>query len=134
MPKTNPYNELASELKSRMQKQIGKGMTGISGELGTITESGLKLDTFKHEIHDYMVADWLVKLTLPAFNISGTQSGLKDSVNGEVTGTASWSFPSTIIDQVHIELKPDLQPGDRVLCVPVNNGLDVIIVCKVVAT
>lgn len=28
-------------------------------------------------------------------------------------------------------LKLDLKPGDRVLCVPVNGGIDVVIVCKV---
>ena len=134
MPKTNPFNEIAVSLKDKMQKQVGKGVTGLSCELGTITATGgLKLDNFKHEIRDYLVADWLVKLTLPAFSISGTQNGLKDSVNGNVSGTASWTFSPTTIDQVHIELKPDLNSGDRVLCVPVNNGLDVVIISKVVA-
>lgn len=129
----NPYKQFASILNDQMAQQANSALSGVPCELGTITGSGLKLDTFKHEMQDYLVADWLVKISIPAFSIFGTQSGLKDSLGGDVIGQATFSFEPTVIDRVHIEFKPDLKPGDRVLCVPVNGGQDVVIVSKVVS-
>ena len=124
--------ELADLLDSRMKQHAEGALLGTLCVLGTITANGVKLDDFKHEIQDPMYADWLVKMTLPAFSISGSQTGLKDGQNMNVTGTAAWSYSSTDVDQVHIDLKSDLQVGDRVLCIPVNGGQDCAILCKVV--
>lgn len=33
--------------------------TGISLDFGTVTSTGLKLDSFKYEINDYMILDYL---------------------------------------------------------------------------
>ncbi len=129
----NPYNELASILDMRMKGHAEQSLSGVPCELGTMTATGLKLDSFKHEIQDYLVADWLVKLHLPAFSITGTQTGLKDSANGPVTGTAIFSFQSVVIDNVRLELKPGLKPGDRVLAIPVNGGQEAVIMAKVVS-
>lgn len=129
----NPFQQFVSLFDSRMAGHAARALSGLPCELGTITGSGLKLDSFKHEIPDYLVADWLVKISLPAFSITGTQTGLKDSLGGSVTGQVTFSFSPTVIDNVHIELKPDLKPGDRVLAVPVNGGQDVVVVCKVVS-
>ena len=40
--------------------------------LGTITSTGLKLDDFKHELQDYMVAELPGMLTLPRYTAAGT--------------------------------------------------------------
>lgn len=128
----DPYKEIASALESRMKKHANNVIMGVPCELGTITATGLKLDSFKHEITDYLVADWLLKVYFPKFEITGTQEGLKDSLNGVVNGQATFSFDATTIDEVHLELKADLKPGDRVLVIPINGGNDYIVVTKVV--
>ncbi|SFH21071.1 hypothetical protein SAMN05660649_04257 [Desulfotomaculum arcticum] len=129
----DPFKELVSVLEMRMTGNAAKAVAGVPCELGTITATGIKLDKFKHEIQDYLLADWLVKMYLPDFSITGTQSGLKDSLGGAVTGTATFEFEASIIDQVRLELKTGLKPGDRVLAVPVNGGQDAVIVAKVVS-
>jgi len=129
----DPYKHLAEIIAAQAQKKAQSAISGIPCELGTITASGLKLDTFKHEIQDYLVAEWAVKISLPSFNITGAQIGLKDGENRNVTGTATFSFDPAEIDGVKAELKPDLQPGDRVLAVPVNGGQDAVVICKVVS-
>jgi len=129
---SDPFRQLAAELERRMAGKAAGALAGIPCELGTITSSGLKLDSFKHEIRDYLVADWLAKIHLPAFTVSGTQTGLEDSLGGSVVGTANWSCQPAEIDEVHVEVLPDLKPGDRVLAIPVNGGQDVIVICKVV--
>jgi len=128
----DPYKQLARLLENRMAQHAGRAVAGLFCELGTITATGLKLDGFKHEIRDYLVADWLVKMHLPAFNITGSQTGLKDSLNGDVTGQATFSFQPASVDEVRLEFKADLKPGDRVLAVPVNGGQEAVVICKVV--
>lgn len=130
---TDPYNQLVSILDDRMNQITKNAMSWLSAELGTITASGLKLDSFKHEIRDYLVAEWLVRMELPQFGLQGTQSGLKDSQGGSVTGTASFSFQPAIVENVQLKLKSQFQPGDRVLALPLNGGQDLIVICKVVS-
>ncbi|MGD9663292.1 MAG: hypothetical protein AB7U63_18750 [Porticoccaceae bacterium] len=106
-------------------------------ELGTIqADMSLKLDRFAVPIPkgDYLVAEWLVRLSLPAFSITGTQTGLKDSLNGDVTGQATFSFQPATVDQVKLEFKPDLKPGDRVLVAWALDGTEPIILSKVVSS
>ncbi len=129
---SDPFKQLASIFEMRMAGHAARAVSGVPCELGTITTSGLKLDSFKHEIQDYLVADWLAKIHLPAFTISGTQAGLEDSLGGSVVGTANWSYQPSEIDQAHVEVLPDFKPGDRVLAVPVNGGQDAVVICKVV--
>lgn len=119
----NPYKQLASLLDSRISNHTSQAVSGVQAELGTITGSGLKLDSFKFEIQDYMTADWKVELELPAFQVTG-------SINGG--STSQFQFASTHIPDVKINLKGSLQPGDRVLVQPINNGNDFVVVCKVV--
>ncbi len=128
----DPYKQLARLLEDRMARHAGRAVAGLFCELGTITATGLKLDGFKHEIKDYLVAEWLVKVYLPAFSIIGTQTGLKDSLGGSVTGQATFSFQPASVNEVRLEFKADLKPGDRVLAVPVNGGQDAVVICKVV--
>ena len=52
---------------------------------------------------------------------------------GSVTkGLARYSFNPAEINEVAIEIKPELKPGDRVLVAWVNDGTDPVVVSKVV--
>ncbi len=84
----------------------------LSAELGTITSSGLKLDRFKYEIQDYLVAEYL---TVPADYMA--QTDVADLHNHKVITPK--------------ELLP-LSPGDRVLAIQVNGGKDFIVVARVI--
>lgn len=104
-------------------------------ELGTIQgDMSLKLDRFAVPIPrgEYLIAEWTVKINLPAFSVNGNQTGLKDSLNGDVTGDAIFNLQPTVIDGVKIEIKPDLKPGDRVLIAWINDNIDPVVLCKVV--
>ena len=83
---------------------------------------------------EYLIAEWTAKLSLPAFSLDGNQNGLKDSLNGTVTGDATFNFQPVVIDNVKIEIKPELKPGDRVLVAWVNNHTDPIVISKVVSS
>lgn len=131
---TSGVNKLAQVIAERIASQTQKP---DALELGTIqVDMSLKLDRFAVPIPkgDYLVAEWLVKLSLPAFSISGNQTGLLDSQGGAVTGDAVFNFQATEIDGTKIEFKPDLQPGDRVLVAWVNDHTDPVVLSKVVTS
>ena len=128
----DPFRELASIIDARISEKMAHRIAGIGCEIGVITATGLKLDSFSHEIQQYMLADWLVKLHLPEFTLVGTESGLVDGEGRPVTGTATWLFEETEIDGVRLELQGGLQPGDRVLTVPVNGGRNAVVIAKVI--
>lgn len=106
MSSDNPFKELAVLLDGRINNHTSLALSGVHAELGTITPTGLKLDGFKHEISDYLVAE----------HLSMDGQYFTETVQGENVKTPD-------------ELKP-LKPGDRVLCVPVGN--EVVVVCRVV--
>lgn len=68
----DPYGQLASSLYASMSKQTRQAMGGVGAVLGTITSTGLKLDDFKHELQDYMVAELPGMLSLPRYTAKGT--------------------------------------------------------------
>ncbi len=111
-------------------------------ELGTIQpDMSLKLDRFAVPIPkgDYLVAEWLVKLSLPAFSLVGTATSPVDeqgtSLPGATTSSLTrYDYRAKMIDQVKTEFKPDLKPGDRVLVAWVNDHTDPVVLCKVVAS
>ncbi|WP_148222341.1 hypothetical protein [Caldicellulosiruptor hydrothermalis] len=106
-------------------------------ELGTIqSDMSLKLDRFSVPIPqgEYLVAEWLVKLEIPFFEAKATQTGLKDSTGGDVTGEANFSFQPANIDKVKLNFKADLKAGDRVLVAWVNDNTDPVVICKVVSS
>ncbi len=102
----DPYRSLASFIEERARSHTRAVLMDVQAELGTITASGLKLDGFAHEIKDYLVAEYL---TLPA--TFGTDSA------GDTLAT-----PAPL---------RALQPGDRVLVVPVNGGQDHVVIARV---
>lgn len=127
----NPYKKLASLLDNRMSGHAASAISGLPAELGTMTGGGLKLDRFKNEIGDYYVADWMAKLHLPDFTLTGTVSGLS-SGSVPVTGQGAFTFEGTAVEDVRLEFQHGLKLGDRVLAIPINDGNDAVILCKVV--
>lgn len=133
----DPYRKLASILEQRMAGHAAQAVSGMPCELGTITATGLKLDSFKQEIRDYLVADWLVKVHFPAFSFIGTATSPVDDQGNPLPGATTtpltrYDFLERQVDDVRLEMKVSLKAGDRVLAVPVNGGQDAIIVAKVV--
>jgi len=109
-------------------------------ELGTIQDDmSLKLDRFAVPIPkgEYLVADWTAKLTFPAFSLVGKgeypvkDDGTPEPVT-EWTQQTRWDWRAKDVDQVKIEIKPDLKPGDRVLAVWILDGTEPVILSKVV--
>lgn len=134
---TNPYKELASVIEQRMAGHAARAVSGTPCELGTVTAGGLKLDSFKYEIKDYLVADWQVKVYFPAFFFVGTGTSPVDSEGNDLPGaTASaltrYDYQAKEVDEVRLEPKPGFKPGDRVLAASVNGGQDYVVLCKVV--
>lgn len=137
----DPYKQLARLLEDRMARHAGRAVDGLFGELGTITDTGLKLDGFKHEIRDYLVADWEIKLEIPqASRVVKTASPVAadgSDIPGSTTYSAltrldfQQSDPGSVL-KVRLNLKESIKPGDRVLAVPVNGGQEAVVICKVV--
>lgn len=100
------YNEVADvarEIKKHTNKSIGSAISGLGAEFGTITDSGLKLDSFKYEITDYMILDYL---TMDTNYFAQTDTAGTDSHSHKVITPEG--------------LKP-LKTGDRVLVTEVGN-------------
>ncbi|PRR85951.1 hypothetical protein [Clostridium luticellarii] len=51
--------DLVRTINDTTNKTINNTVSGLGVEFGTITETGLQLDNFKHEITDYKVLDYL---------------------------------------------------------------------------
>lgn len=133
----DPFKSLVATLESRFSGIAAKSLSGVPSELGTITGSGVKLDSFKYEIPDYYVADWVAELELPAFSLVGTMTAPVDETGNATGGGAPsqrtrFDFDETKIDEVRLNWSAGIKPGDRVLAVPVNGGKDAVVVCKVV--
>lgn len=136
---SDPFKSLVSTLESRFTGISAKSLSGIPSELGLITSSGLKLDSFKHEIPDFLVAEWVAELELPAFSLVGTMIAPVDETGNPTGGGAPsqrtrFDFDETKIGEVRLNWSAGIKPGDRVLAVPVNGGKDAVIVCKVVSS
>jgi len=135
----DPYGKLAEALETRLGGIAAKAVSGMPSELGTITGSGgLKLDSFKYEIPDYLVADWSVQLHFPAFSRVGTMTA-PVNVKGEAQAgavTGQWTrfdLTEAQVADVRMNWQAGLKAGDRVLAVPVNGGRDAVVLCKVVS-
>ncbi|BBI31458.1 hypothetical protein [Cohnella abietis] len=135
----DPFKKLVTTLESRLSGIAAKSLSGIPSELGTITGSGLKLDSFKYEIPDYMVAEWVTQLQLPAFSLVGTTTTPVDESGENEGGAASsqlirFDFNKTELNEVRLNWLAGMKPGDRVLAIPVNGGKDAVVICKVVSS
>ncbi|MNO48785.1 hypothetical protein D3C76_391260 [compost metagenome] len=127
----DPYSALAVSLRENAAKKAAEALTGVTAELGTVTGSGLKLDSFKHEIQEYLVAEFPGTLKLPELKLVSGVRGLKDSGGGNVEGQGEFAFLPSETKETVLSLK--YQPGDRVLALPLNGGNDAIVLCRVVS-
>jgi hypothetical protein len=125
----DPYGQLASALYSSVGKHTRQALGGVGAVLGTITGTGLKLDDFKHEFQDFMVAELPGVLAVPGSVMAVTP--MLDVRSAEDPKQEESSSNETEIEDARLSLA--LKPGDRVLAVRVNGGNDVVVVCKVVS-
>ncbi|MFX4261043.1 DUF2577 family protein [Pelotomaculum propionicicum] len=139
---TNPYKELASVIEKRMAGHAARAVSGTPCELGTVTAGGLKLDSFKYEIKDYLVADWLIRQEIPQPRRVIKTAAPVNADGSDIPNSTVYSHFTRIdyqggggadkIEDVRHNLSVSLKPGDRVLVIPVNGGQDFVVICKVV--
>ncbi|MEW6540563.1 MAG: DUF2577 family protein [Bacillota bacterium] len=134
----NPFKEIAGIIQGQAAGQAAAALQGVPLELGTIRASGLKLDSFKHEIKDYLVADWTVTLHLPAHAKIGTMTSPVDENGNPEPGTSTseltrFDFAEIEIPGVRVDFRAGLKPGDRVLVAPIHGGQDYVVIAKVVS-
>lgn len=132
-------NQLAEIIAERITLQTQRP---DSLELGEIQpDLSLKIDRFAIPIPkgEYMIAEWTARVTLPPFSLVGrgespvTNDGTPIPLTGWTQQTR-WDWHSRTIPDVKIEIKPELQAGDRVLVGWVNNNIDPIVISKVVTS
>ncbi len=132
-------NKLAQVIAERISTQTAMP---DALELGTIQgDMSLKIDRFAVPLPagEYLIAEWMAKLSFPAFSLVGRgEYPVKDDGSPEPvtewTPQTRWDWKPREIDEVKIEIKPDLKPGDRVLVAWVNNHTDPIVISKVVSS
>lgn len=128
----DPYGAFVSIMQSSMAGHTRQALSGVGAVLGTITSTGLKLDDFKHELQDYLIAELPGLLSVPRHMYIGTSTSVEEeSWEGKELKT-SFYIDEDKLEDVTLSLKEGLKPGDRVLAVQVNGGNDVVVVCKVV--
>lgn len=130
----DPYQMLAADIRQEMKQSAGNALSGVPAELGTITATGLKLDNFKSEIQDYLVADFLTSLHLPSFHLVGTTvlADAEGNPSGPPSPRTRFDFEESIVEEVRLDLAAGLSPGERVLVIPINGGADFVVMCRVV--
>lgn len=126
----DPYGQLASALYSSVGKHAKQAMGGVGAVLGTITDTGLKLDDFKHELQDYMVAELPGFFSVPRSMLLGTAVQAEQPSWGNKQMDTSFYVDKSEIKDVSLKLK--LSPGDRVLAMQINGGNDAVVLCRVV--
>jgi len=134
---SNGASKLAQVIAERIASQTQRP---DALELGIIQpDMSLKLDRFAVPIPrgEYLIAEWTAKLSFPAFSLVGRgEYPVKNDGSPEPptqwTQQTRWDWTPKEIDEVKIEVKPDLKPGDRVLVAWVNDGTDPVVVSKVV--
>lgn len=122
---TDPYVELVDVIQGFMSSHSNRAVSEVGGVLGTITSSGLKLDDFKYEFKDYLIAELPGTLTVPFLN--GVVSN-----NLERTTMSGTDLLRNEIDSAELKLSKGLKVGDRVLAIRIQNGNEVVVICKVV--
>ena len=143
-------NELAQVIAERI---AGQTQRPDALELGVIQgDLSLKIDRFAVPIPkgEYLIADLTVKVHFPAFFLLATETCMEG--DGKVTlgasvdssgsplpgsktrGLTKYSFLPEQVQGVRLEIKPELEPGDRVLVAWVNDGTDPVVLSKVVSS
>lgn len=132
-------NELAQVISERISSQTHQQ---DALELGTIqADLSLKIDRFAKPIPkgEYLISDWTARVTLPAFSLVGRGESPVANTGSPLPPTTwtqqtRWDWHSRSIDDVKIEIKPELKAGDRVLIAWVNDYTDPVVISKVVTS
>lgn len=132
-------NKLAQVLTERITIQTQRP---DALELGTIrSDMSLKLDRFAVPIPkgEYLIADWTARVTVPAFSLVGKGETPVNDDGSPIpltnwTQQTRWDWQARIINDVKVEFKPEIAPGDRVLVAWVNDGTDPVVLSKVVTS
>lgn len=135
----DPYGQFADMMSSAMRGHTKQMASGLGGVLGTMTSSGVKLDDFKHEFQDYLLAEF--SGTMEAASDSGadntgtsTVRSASQSVSTDTAVSEQPGQPNPTIGGSKVTFSVDgLKPGDRVLAIRVNDGSDIVVLCKVVS-
>lgn len=133
MNNDDPYGQFADVMRGAMNNHSRQAVSGMGAVLGTVTSSGVKLDDFKHEVQDYLIAEFPGTLTLPEREVVGAISGIGDVANGGTTSVGRFLLQESEVDEANWSLGKGLKPGDRVLAMRVNSGNDIVVLCKVVS-
>jgi hypothetical protein len=123
----DPYKQLVEMIETLIKKHTARLAAGVTCELGTITNTGLKLDGFKYEIKNFLVSE---HLTLDKTDFTETETDGDHSAPCTSGGTVSVQKHKHQV-KTPSELGP-LKNGDRVLVAPVNHGQDFIVIARVV--
>jgi len=127
------YGEFIEGLKDLISRLIDRKIKEVGCVLGTITDSGgVMLDGYSFEIKDPLFLEWDFVFTVGANKIKGNiGSGL---MAGNLPVQGVFNFPTTTIkiNEVKGEVKEKYKKGDRVLCIPVNSGKDIVVIGRVV--
>lgn len=149
----DPFKAFAMVLRQETGRAVNSVMQSMPCVLGTMTATGVYIDDFKHEIKDPLVlepfidADIEVALMVPAHEETGvivlpvipTQAD-SPTVPGDYQVTFkfdTWNYSAKANGMIkatraRVKFKPEYRPGDRVLCVLVNDSRDIVIVSRVV--
>ncbi|MET3937967.1 hypothetical protein ABIC22_000779 [Paenibacillus sp. PvP094] len=92
MNKEDPYGHFAEVMRGAMSTHTRQAVSGMGAVLGTMTSSGVKLDDFKHEVQDYLVAELPGTLGLPEREAVGAISGIPDVAERRNDGHGKVSF------------------------------------------
>lgn len=113
-------NEIAREIKNQTSQSLGKAMKSTGMTLATVSSEGkIKLDNFKHEL-DYMAIETSNKVKIKPKELNNTlwYESKYDIKQDEI--------------EAEIKVSLDLEVGDRVLVAIVNDGVDYVVIGKVI--
>lgn len=124
-------NEIVTLLEKFIERKINTKIQNIACVLGTIQENGVKLDNINYVIEKPFYLTWNVKITLSPSQIKGQIGTGLTAGPYVVQGVLNFPASKVEIKDLLVETKPHYKEGDRVLCVLINNGNEVIVIGKV---
>lgn len=126
-------NELLTLFERLIEKKINTKIQNFACVLGKITaKGGVKLDNLNYEIEKPFFLEWNVRLTIKQGRVKGQIGAGLMAGPYQVNGVLNFpGEPEIRVDDVGVETKPKYKEGDRVLCILVNEGREVVVVGRV---
>ncbi len=91
------FNGVARQIKANINKKTNEALAITGCELGSLTPTGLKLDSFKKEIKDYLILDYL---SITNTNTIDLPTQLRPLANGDRVLVATMGSEFVIIGRV----------------------------------